>query len=102
MKYTHFVKQPNLKLKTRPKQLLGSLPLSFELPNVVHSVRYITRIVEQLAQLVIIKAVPSITNTPAYYAYYMVGPIAKGEMSSVQKSWRHLISKSFTRILSKS
>ncbi len=30
--YTHFVKQPNLKLKTRPKQLLGSLPLAFELP----------------------------------------------------------------------
>jgi hypothetical protein len=32
MNYTHFVKQPNLKLKTRPKQLLGSLPLAFELP----------------------------------------------------------------------
>jgi hypothetical protein len=28
---THFVKQPNLKLKTRQKQLLGSLPLPFEL-----------------------------------------------------------------------
>ncbi len=25
-------KQPNLKMKTRPKQLLGSLPLAFALP----------------------------------------------------------------------
>ncbi len=32
MNCTHFVKRPNLKLKTRPKQLLGSLPLAFELP----------------------------------------------------------------------
>ncbi len=31
--YTHFVKQPNLKLKMQPKQLLGSLPLAFELPK---------------------------------------------------------------------
>ncbi len=31
MNYTHFVKQPNLKLKTQSKQLLGSLPLAFEL-----------------------------------------------------------------------
>ncbi len=27
------VKLPNLKLKTRPKQLLGSLPLDIALPN---------------------------------------------------------------------
>ncbi len=26
-------KQPNLKLKTQPKQLLGSLPLAFALPK---------------------------------------------------------------------
>jgi hypothetical protein len=26
-------KQPNLKLKTRPKQFLGSLPLAFVLPT---------------------------------------------------------------------
>ncbi len=32
MHCTHFVKQPNLELKTRPKQLLSSLPLAFELP----------------------------------------------------------------------
>ncbi len=29
----HITKQPNLKLKTRPKQLLGSLPLAFVLPD---------------------------------------------------------------------
>jgi hypothetical protein len=29
----HITKQPNLKLKTRPKQLLGSLPLAFVLPR---------------------------------------------------------------------
>jgi hypothetical protein len=29
----HITKQPNLKLKTRPKQLLGSLPLAFKLPG---------------------------------------------------------------------
>ncbi len=29
-------KQPNLLLKTRPKQLLGSLPLAFALPDLVH------------------------------------------------------------------
>ncbi len=29
----HITKQPNLKLKTRPKQLLGSLPLAFALPG---------------------------------------------------------------------
>ncbi len=28
----HLTKQPNLKLKTWPKQLLGSLPLAFMLP----------------------------------------------------------------------
>jgi hypothetical protein len=28
----HKTKQPNLKLKTRPKELLGSLPLAFALP----------------------------------------------------------------------
>jgi hypothetical protein len=33
MNSTHFVKQPKLKLKTRPKQLLGFLPLAFELPG---------------------------------------------------------------------
>jgi hypothetical protein len=27
------LKQPNLKLKTRPKQVLGSLPLAFGLPE---------------------------------------------------------------------
>ncbi len=32
MNCIHFVKQPNLKLKTQPKQLLGSLPLAFMLP----------------------------------------------------------------------
>ncbi len=31
MNCTHFVKQPNLKLKTRPRQLLVSLPLAFTL-----------------------------------------------------------------------
>jgi len=36
--YTHFVKQPNLKLKTWPKQLLGYLPLAFELPYQVHQI----------------------------------------------------------------
>ncbi len=29
----HRTKQPNLKLKTRPKQLLGSLPLASVLPG---------------------------------------------------------------------
>ncbi len=29
----HITKQPNLKLKTQPKQHLGSLPLAFELPS---------------------------------------------------------------------
>jgi hypothetical protein len=29
----HITKQPNLKLKTRAKQLLGSLPLAFVLPS---------------------------------------------------------------------
>ncbi len=29
----HITKQPNLKLKTWPKQLLGSLPLAFALPG---------------------------------------------------------------------
>jgi hypothetical protein len=33
MDWIHFVKQPNLKLKTQPKQLLGSLTLAFELPG---------------------------------------------------------------------
>jgi hypothetical protein len=28
----HITKQPKLKLKTRPKQLLGSLPFAFALP----------------------------------------------------------------------
>jgi hypothetical protein len=35
MNSKHFVKRPNLKLKTQPKQLLGSLPLAFELPTYV-------------------------------------------------------------------
>jgi hypothetical protein len=30
----HITKQPNLKLKTQPKQLLGYLPLAFALPDV--------------------------------------------------------------------
>ncbi len=30
----HITKQPNLKLKTQPEQLLGSLPLAFMLPTV--------------------------------------------------------------------
>jgi hypothetical protein len=29
----HIANEPNLKLKTRPKQLLGSLPLAFALPG---------------------------------------------------------------------
>jgi hypothetical protein len=36
MNCTHFVKQPNLKLKTWPKQLLGFLPLAFELPGLAY------------------------------------------------------------------
>jgi hypothetical protein len=32
MNWIHFVKQPHLKLKTQPKQLIGSLPLTFKLP----------------------------------------------------------------------
>jgi hypothetical protein len=31
--YASITKWPNLKLKTRPKQLLGSLPLAFALPG---------------------------------------------------------------------
>jgi hypothetical protein len=34
--FCHEAKQPNLKLKTRPKQLLGSLLLAFALPCVVN------------------------------------------------------------------
>jgi hypothetical protein len=30
----YITKQPNLELKTQPKQFLGSLPLAFVLPNV--------------------------------------------------------------------
>jgi hypothetical protein len=33
MNCIHFVKQPNLILKTQPKELLGFLPLAFELPG---------------------------------------------------------------------
>ena len=33
-------KQPNLELKTRSKQLLGSLPLVIALPECAHSVIY--------------------------------------------------------------
>ena len=32
--YTHEQKQPNLKLKTRPKQLLGYLALAFAISDV--------------------------------------------------------------------
>jgi hypothetical protein len=32
----HITKQPNLKLKTWPKQLLGSLPLAFALPTPIY------------------------------------------------------------------
>ncbi len=35
----HITKQLNLKLKTRPKQLLGYLPLAFALPGQVEGVR---------------------------------------------------------------
>jgi hypothetical protein len=31
--FCYEAKQPNLKLKTRPKQLLGSLPIGFALPG---------------------------------------------------------------------
>jgi hypothetical protein len=31
--FCYEAKQPNLKLKTRPKQLLGSLPIAFALPT---------------------------------------------------------------------
>ncbi len=34
----HITKQPNLKLKTRPKQLLGSLPLAFALPSLAYRI----------------------------------------------------------------
>ncbi len=40
MHCSHFVKQPNLKLNTRAKQLLGSLRLDFELPEQTFSNRY--------------------------------------------------------------
>jgi hypothetical protein len=30
--FIYEAKQPNLKLKTQPKQLLGSLPIAFALP----------------------------------------------------------------------
>jgi hypothetical protein len=32
----HITKQPNLKLKTQPKQLLGSLQLAFARPDVIN------------------------------------------------------------------
>ena len=32
----HITKQLNLNLKTRPKQLLGYLPLAFALPDVIN------------------------------------------------------------------
>ncbi len=37
-KFAQITKQPNLKSKTRPKQLLGSLPLVFALPSVAFGV----------------------------------------------------------------
>jgi hypothetical protein len=40
----HFAKRPNLKFKTRPKQLLGSLPLAFELPTPTLAYKYFTRV----------------------------------------------------------
>ncbi len=52
MNYTHFVKQPNLKLKTPPKLLLGSLPLAFELPAMTvysDTVLFITESVERIS-----------------------------------------------------
>jgi len=33
--FCYEAKQRNLKLKTRPKQLLGSLPLAFALPALI-------------------------------------------------------------------
>ncbi len=39
-----FAKRPNLKLKTRPKPLLGSLPLAFELPTPTLAYKYLTRV----------------------------------------------------------
>jgi hypothetical protein len=33
MNCTHFVKQPNLKLRTSARKLLGYLPLAFKLPD---------------------------------------------------------------------
>ncbi len=35
-------KQPNLELKTRPKQLLGSLPLVITLPGQAHNKQTLT------------------------------------------------------------
>ncbi len=32
--FCYEAKQPNLKLRTRPKQLFGSLPIAFALPSV--------------------------------------------------------------------
>ncbi len=36
----YITKQPNLKMKTWPKQLLGSLRLAFMLPIFVHQVQF--------------------------------------------------------------
>ncbi len=44
-------KQPNLELKTRPKQLLGSLPLVIALPALLESVK----LFDQKGQLTLIK-----------------------------------------------
>ncbi len=41
MNCAHFIKQPNLKLKTWPKQLLGFLLLAFELPALASESRTI-------------------------------------------------------------
>jgi hypothetical protein len=36
----HITKQPNLNLKTEPKQLLGSLLLTFALPGTIFQISY--------------------------------------------------------------
>jgi hypothetical protein len=42
----HLRKQPNLKLKTWPKQLLGSLPLPFALPSITNAFSIVGNIVQ--------------------------------------------------------
>jgi hypothetical protein len=38
----HITKQPNLQLKTRPKQLLSYLPLTFVLPTETHKLQFLS------------------------------------------------------------